>query len=242
MAARRRALFFATPRMTDACDLGGRVRWGVRGAQDAPCLRPMLHLFQIVWGVVLLLGVVHPGWSATRHLPRVVPQPPPGEARPAPPSPSAHSASSLPVPIGSAFTLKGVTLMGQTFSLNALRGRVVLVHYWATDCAVCLDKMSDLRRRVEALQGQRFSMVYVQMDKQLSGAQSYWQTVGLTQRGGSPATVLWRRDTAFRDSLPAPRPTILPFSVLLDVDGRVVTSVEGRIPPQVWAQVSEQLR
>lgn len=241
MATRRHALFFATPHMTDTCDLGGGARRGIHGAQNAPCLHLMRYVFQIVGGVALWLGLAHLGWGATRHLPRVVPQPAPGEARPAP-SPSSNGSSSLPVPIGSAFTLKGVTLLGQAFNLSALRGRVVLVHYWATDCAVCLDKMADVRRRVDALQGQRFAMVYVQMDKQLSGAQSYWQTVGLMQRGGSPATVLWRRDTAFRDGLPATRPTILPFSVLLDIDGRVVTSVEGRIPPQVWSQVSEQLR
>ena len=194
----------------------------------------MTHFFRCFWAVVLALGLPMAG-AQTRTVPRVAPKPAVAEPRTQP-------SAALPVPIGSGFTLRGLTLQGQVFGLSLLRGRVVLIHYWATDCAVCLDKMSDLRRRVEALQGQRFSMVYVQMDKQLSGAQSYWQTVGLTQRGGSPATVLWRRDTAFRDSLSAPRPTILPFSVLLDVDGRVVTSVEGRIPPQVWAQVSEQLR
>ncbi len=177
--------------------------------------------------------------AQTRAVPRVVPKPVLGESRP--PS-TASGAGTLPVPIGSGFTLRGLTLQGQVFGLSLLRGRVVLIHYWATDCAVCLDKMADLRRRAEAWHSQRFSVVYVQMDKQLSSAQSYWQMVGMTQRSGPPATVLWRRDAAYRDSLPLSRPSTLPFSVLINPEGRVVTSVEGRIPPQIWAQVAEQLR
>jgi thiol-disulfide isomerase/thioredoxin len=194
----------------------------------------MTHFFRCFWAVVLALGLPMAG-AQTRTVPRVVPKPTVVEPRTQP-------SAALPVPIGSGFTLRGLTLQGQVFGLSLLRGRVVLIHYWATDCAVCLDKMADLRRRAEAWQGQRFSVVYVQMDKQLASAQSYWQMVGMTQRGGSPATVLWRRDAAYRDSLPLSRPTTLPFSVLLNPEGRVVTSVEGRIPPQIWAQVAEQLR
>lgn len=196
----------------------------------------MMHVFRFFWAVALALGVPVAG-AQTRTVPRVVPKP----AAPIE-QPRAQPSGALPVPIGSGFTLRGLTLQGQVFGLSLLRGRVVLIHYWATDCSVCLDKMADLRRRAEAWQGQRFSVVYVQMDKQLSGAQSYWQMVGMTQRGGPPATVLWRRDAAYRDSLPLSRPATLPFSVLLNPEGRVVTSVEGRIPPQIWAQVAEQLR
>lgn len=38
---------------------------------------------------------------------------------------------------GQAPPLRGVTLNGQTFNLAALRGKPVLVHFWATWCPIC---------------------------------------------------------------------------------------------------------
>lgn len=38
---------------------------------------------------------------------------------------------------GAAPQLQGVTLAGQPYSLQAQRGRTVLVHFWATWCPVC---------------------------------------------------------------------------------------------------------
>ena len=153
----------------------------------------------------------------------------------------ASTAASTPpaLPNGSSFSLNGTTLQGAPFSLSSLRGRVVLVYYWATDCPVCLDKMPELRANAEGWRGKPFTVVHVQMDKQPQGALRYWQSVGATMPR-SMHTVLWRDEAGYRDSLPQ-RPAHLPYSVLLDTQGKVVASFDGRIPPQVWDQVAELL-
>jgi thiol-disulfide isomerase/thioredoxin len=43
----------------------------------------------------------------------------------------------------------GRTLEGKPFSLAGLRGKVVLLMFWSTDCAVCRDKMPELRQNYE---------------------------------------------------------------------------------------------
>jgi peroxiredoxin len=37
-----------------------------------------------------------------------------------------------------------MTIKGEKFGLDALRGKVVLVNFWATDCPVCLKEMPQL--------------------------------------------------------------------------------------------------
>lgn len=48
-----------------------------------------------------------------------------------------HSWQTRELPTGQAMALEGTLLNGQSASLNALRGRPVLVHFWATWCPVC---------------------------------------------------------------------------------------------------------
>jgi thiol-disulfide isomerase/thioredoxin len=54
--------------------------------------------------------------------------------------PLAHAqAPAAPV-------VEGKTIEGQPFRLSALKGKVVLVMFWSTGCAVCRDKMPELRQ------------------------------------------------------------------------------------------------
>ncbi len=48
-----------------------------------------------------------------------------------------HWWQTRTLPSGQAMTLEGKLLTGQHASLSALRGRPVLVHFWATWCPVC---------------------------------------------------------------------------------------------------------
>ena len=48
--------------------------------------------------------------------------------------------------VGRRIELKGETLGGKSFDLAALRGRPVVIHYWATWCEPCKQDMKLLRR------------------------------------------------------------------------------------------------
>jgi thiol-disulfide isomerase/thioredoxin len=190
---------------------------------------PTRHAFaRTLLGLCLLgLGLLSgpPAWSQSRN---------PAATAPA----STPAPTKLSLPAGSAFSLSGTTLQGQPFNLANQRGKVVLVYFWDTNCAVCLDKMPELRANADGWRGKPFSIINVQLDKQPQAALRYWQAVGMTH--SVMGTVLWQGESGYRDSLPQ-RPATLPFSVLLDAQGKVVTTFEGRIPPQAWDQVAELL-
>ena len=75
--------------------------------------------------------------------------------------------SSAPLPgkgdqTAADFTLPDVD--GKRVALSSLRGKVVLLDFWATWCEPCLEELPDLIRFHEAHKGQDFTMVGVAMD------------------------------------------------------------------------------
>lgn len=52
----------------------------------------------------------------------------------------------------------------QEFHLSALRGHPVLLHFWATWCAPCLNELPELLKLTEKLRAQGFSVVTVAVD------------------------------------------------------------------------------
>lgn len=56
-----------------------------------------------------------------------------------------------------------VTIKGEKVAVNALRGKVVLVNFWATDCPVCLKEMPRLIETHQKFQARGFETVAVAM-------------------------------------------------------------------------------
>ncbi len=71
---------------------------------------------------------------------------------------------------GDVPVLQGKTLAGAPFSLAALRGKVVLVLFWSTDCAVCRDKMPELRANAQGWRGKPFELVTISVDRRMQDA------------------------------------------------------------------------
>ena len=142
------------------------------------------------------------------------------------------ATSSLP-------TLEGKTADGQALGLGALRGRVVLVLYWSTGCAVCRDKMHEMRANLAGWQQQPFTLLGVNMDQRREDLVGYEtllrQTVPAPQRLRS----VWAADPGFTDTLGPP--THLPSGALIDKTGQLVERYSGRIPPEAWDRIAELL-
>ena len=75
------------------------------------------------------------------------------------PLPVAPIEAGLPAP---GFSLPD--LAGQEVSLAGLRGRVVLVNFWATWCKPCEDEMPAMERLYRALEDESFEMLAVSVD------------------------------------------------------------------------------
>jgi len=55
-------------------------------------------------------------------------------------------------------------------SLSELRGRVVMVHFWATWCPPCVEELPTLDKLYRAMKGQDFEMLAISVNEEGAGA------------------------------------------------------------------------
>jgi peroxiredoxin len=134
------------------------------------------------------------------------------------------SRTAAPVTRGSSapdFTLPSLAGDGDV-ALSALRGRVVLLNFWATWCAPCEDEMPAMQRLHEGLAGQGFELIAVSVDTGDAEVRAFRDRLGLTfpilldpQRKASNLYQTFR----------------YPESFLIDKSGKVV---ERYVGPREW--------
>ncbi len=56
-----------------------------------------------------------------------------------------------------------ITIKGETISMSSLKGKVVLVNFWATDCKSCVAEMPDLIKTYYQYQPRGFEIIAVAM-------------------------------------------------------------------------------
>ena len=109
-------------------------------------------------------------------------------------------------------------LQGKAFTLSALRGKVVLLNFWATWCAPCREEMPVFSKWQRSHGKQGLAIVGVSMDDDLESVKQalavrpvgYPVVMGDAKLGEQMGGVLG-----------------LPLSYLLDRDGRVVARYQG---------------
>lgn len=152
-------------------------------------------------------------------------------------------AQSAPTPAISAATrpaqLRGTALDGSRVDLQALRGKVVLVVFWSTDCAVCRDLMPELRNNVAGWKGQAFALVGVSFDARRADALDYARLTAALVPASMHFPTLWKGDPGFVNTLGTP--DMLPGAWLIDREGQVVERFQGRIPADAWNRIADLL-
>ncbi|HEX2574465.1 MAG TPA: TlpA disulfide reductase family protein [Polyangia bacterium] len=100
----------------------------------------------------------------------------------------------------------------RTVSLSSLRGRVVLLNFWFTQCPPCIAEIPSLEKLVQAEKGKPFSLVTVSVDPD-------WETVRKFFSKGTPLTVLLDAD---KKVPPLYGTEKFPESFLIDRDGKIL--------------------
>ena len=154
-------------------------------------------------------------------------------------APLAAQAPAAAATAPTTAALRGTTLDGQTFDLARLRDKVVLLVFWSTECAVCRDKMPELRANVKGWQGQPFEVIGVSTDRDRRALMTYQQLVNISVPASQRFTTLWRGEAGHQDSFG--NAGALPAAFLIDKQGKVVESYHGRIPPETWDRIAELL-
>jgi peroxiredoxin len=111
---------------------------------------------------------------------------------------------------------------GASVSLGGLRGRVVLLNFWATWCKPCEDEMPAMERLYRELAPAGFELLAVSVDDTVEPVEAFRQRLSLT------FPILHDSDGDVSDRYQAFR---FPESLLVDGNGVVV---ERYIGPKEW--------
>jgi peroxiredoxin len=114
------------------------------------------------------------------------------------------------------------TLDGGSVSLEGLRGRVVLLNFWATWCGPCEAEMPAMQRLYDAFAGPEFEMVAVSVDASRDDVDAFQKRLAL----GFPIALDPEKRVA--NAYQSHR---FPESYLIDRDGRILSRYIG---PREW--------
>ena len=112
---------------------------------------------------------------------------------------------------------------GGKTSLADFRGRTVLLNLWASWCAPCVEEMPSLSALQQALGGDDFVVLTVNMDRAKADAQAFLDKAGISN-------LPLYRDTSFAlaQKLTVPgAPSGLPLTILYDKSGREQARLSG---------------
>lgn len=142
---------------------------------------------------------------------------------------------------------------GQSHTLEAWRGQVVILNFWATNCYTCATEMPALNRLAQHFTGQPVQIVGVSEDA---------PPVPATDHAAAQAALasVWRGIAAYRQQVPIDFLVVLdpggevadrygtymiPETYIIDTAGRLVRKVQGAIEwdhPQVLQEISALLQ
>lgn len=152
----------------------------------------------------------------------------------APATATSVAAKPMATPV-----IEGKTLDGSAFKLSSLKGKVVLVMFWSTGCAVCRDKMPELRTNYEGWSGKPFELVAVNTDTRAQDFLDYERIISRTVPVKQRFVQLWTGESGYQDNIG--KPAQLPAAFLIDKTGKVVERYVGRIPPEAWDRIADLL-
>ncbi|MGC1175839.1 peroxiredoxin family protein [Polaromonas sp.] len=156
----------------------------------------------------------------------------PSQAQTPPPPIKAESVAAAP-------HIEGKTVEGKPFRLSSLKGKVVLLLYWSTDCAVCRDKMPELRNNYEGWASKPFEMVAISTDRRMQDVVEYERIIARTVPTRQRFVQLWMGESSYSDNLG--NHAQLPAAYLIDKSGKIVERYVGRIPPEAWDRIADLL-
>ena len=127
--------------------------------------------------------------------------------------------SAAPIEPGLAAPEFGLPLLGGgEISLRALRGKVVLVNFWATWCAPCEQEMPAMQRLYAQLAPRGFELVAISVDEDAEDVARFRERLAL----GFPIALDPKRDAADRY-----QSFRYPESFLIDREGTLVARYIG---------------
>jgi thiol-disulfide isomerase/thioredoxin len=135
--------------------------------------------------------------------------------------------------IGDPAKLEAVLINGQKVDVEQWKGKVVMINFWATWCAVCQTEMPGWQTFYEANRGKGFEMIALSVD---DGVEEVRAFLAKTQYR---FPVAWRFDKQEDDDFPTVRST--PTTYFVDKRGKVALKHIGRMSEEFLARTVDGL-
>jgi peroxiredoxin len=114
------------------------------------------------------------------------------------------------------------TIDGKSMSIASLKGKVVVVNFWATYCPGCIEEMPDLVRTYQQYHDQGFEIIAVSIaDDPLN------QVMNFVNKNALPFPVVHDRDASISQAFD--QVSLTPTSFIIDQQGRVVGKTIGKL-------------
>jgi thiol-disulfide isomerase/thioredoxin len=130
--------------------------------------------------------------------------------------------------VGDAAKLKTVLLDGKPVALDQLKGKVVMVNFWATWCPTCKAEMPQWQKFYDTYKGKGFELIAVSIDDDEKLLRDVCKERGFT------FPVAWRYDDKTDDNFGDIIGT--PTLYIVDKTGKVAWMKRGRV---TYAQLQE---
>ncbi len=114
------------------------------------------------------------------------------------------------------------TMEGQQIRLSDLRGKIVLINFWATSCGICLAEMPDLIQTYQQYRKQGFEVIAVAMHYDQPG-----DIRAYVRKQGLPFPVVFDRDGNLAREFDQVSGT--PTTFLIDGSGKRISKTIGII-------------
>lgn len=105
---------------------------------------------------------------------------------------------------------------GPPFSLTSLKGKLVLIDFWATWCSPCMEEQPELKALYQKVRGKEFEILGVSLDRNKESWQKAidrfeisWPQVSDLKFWKSPVAKVYEIEE-------------LPFNVIIDAEGKII--------------------